>query len=213
MSKNHTAKPKNVDYFQVPRALWRRLRRLLPKAAKDKRRGRPRADDRAVVNGIWYVLWTGCQWKAVHKGWFGVCSTTLHQRFQQWREAGIFARLMAELARFYQRRRKIQWTWQAIDSRSCPSPLGGQDTGKSPVNRSKYGSKIHLLVDERGAPLAVYITGANIHDKWLVDEVVISLVVPRPDPEEVEQHMCLDKGYDYPEVHIFIEQERYIAHI
>lgn len=115
---------------------------------------------------------------------------------------------MAELARFYQCRRKIQWTWQAIDSRSCPAPLGGPDTGKSPVNRGKRGSKIHLLVDERGAPLAVYITGANIHDKWLVDEVVISLVVPRPDPHEVEQPLCLDKGYDYPDVHQFIERQR-----
>lgn len=120
---------------------------------------------------------------------------------------------MAELARFYQRQRTIQWQWQAIDSRSCPAPLGGQDTGKSPVDRSKRGSKIHLLVDQRGAPLAVYLTGANIHDKWLVDEVVISVVVPRPDAEAVEQHLCLDKGYDYPDVHEFVEQERYIAHI
>ena len=120
---------------------------------------------------------------------------------------------MAELARFYQRRQKIQSTWQAIDSKSCPAPLGGKDTGTSPVNRGKRGSKIHRLVDERGAPLTVYSTGANIHDTWLVDEVVIAMVVPRPDPDEVEQHMCLDKGYDYPDVHQFIEQERYVAPI
>lgn len=213
MSENHTAKPKNVDYFHVPRGLWRRVRRILPKAPAGKRRGRKRADDRAVVNGIWDGLWTGCQWKAVHRSWFGVCSTTLHERFQHWRQAGVFERLLAELARFYQCRRKIQWRWQAIDSRSCPAPLGGPDTGKSPVNRGKRGSKIHLLVDERGAPLAVYITGANIHDQWLVAEGVISLVVPRPDPHEVEQHRCLDKGYDYPDVHQFIELQRYIAQI
>jgi hypothetical protein len=32
------------------------------------RGGRPRASDRAVINGIWYVLWRGCQWKAVFIG-------------------------------------------------------------------------------------------------------------------------------------------------
>jgi putative transposase len=213
LSENHTPKPKNVDYFRVPRPLWRRLRRILPQAPQRKRRGRKRADNRAIVNGIWYVLWTGCQWKAVHRDWFGVCSTTLHDRFQQWRHTGVFERLMRELVRFYQRQRGIEWTWQAIDSKSCPAPLGGKDTGKSPVDRSKRGSKIHLLVDARGAPLAVYLTGANTHDKWLVDEVVISIVVPRPDPAAVEQHMCLDKGYDFPDVHQFIEQERYVAHI
>jgi transposase len=213
LNENHTAKPKNVDYFQVPDALWQRLKKVLPKGPKHKGPGRKRADNRRVINGIWYVLWTGCQWKAVHRNWFGVCSTTLHQRFQAWQQSGVFARLMRVLVRFYERKRGIQWTWQAIDSKSCPAPLGGADTGKSPVDRAKRGSKIHILVDGRGAPLAVYITGANTHDKWLVDEVVISLVVPRPDPQEVEQHMCLDKGYDFEDVHRFVAQEHYVAHI
>jgi putative transposase len=213
MSANHNAKPKQVDYFRVPRAVWRRLRRILPKVPERSGPGRKRTDNRRVINGIWYVLWTGCQWKAVHRDWFGVCSTTLHQRFQEWQRSGVFERLMRELVTFYDTQRGIAWTWQAIDSKSCPAPLGGADTGKSPVDRAKRGSKIHILVDQRGAPLAVYVTGANRHDKWLVDEVVFSIVVPRPDGDELEQHMCLDKGYDYADVHQFIELERYVAHI
>jgi putative transposase len=165
------------------------------------------------MNGIWYVLWTGCQWKAVHRDWFGVCSSTLHQRFQEWQRAGIFLKLMVLLVKFYARQRGIGWLWQSIDSKSCPAPLGGTQTGKSPVDRSKRGSKIHLLVDERGAPLSVCVTGANIHDKWLADDLIISIVIPRPDPEGVEQHVCMDKGYDYPDVHQFVELARYIVHI
>jgi putative transposase len=213
LSENHTEKPKNVDYFRVPRPLWRRLRRHLPKEGTRSGPGRKRADPRRVINGIGYVLWTGCQWKAVKREWFGVCSTTIHDRFQEWQVCGVFEQLMREFVQFYERRRGIQWTWQAIDSQSCPAPLGGQATGKSPVDRAKRGSKIHILVDARGAPLAVYISGANTHDKWLVDEVVFSIVVPRPDRDELEQHLCLDKGYDYPDVHQFVEQERYVAPI
>src|SRR5215208_7176191 len=59
---------RGVDYFNLPRPLWRKLKKCLPKE-KNKRSstkgGRPRASERAVINAIWYVLWTGCQWKAL----------------------------------------------------------------------------------------------------------------------------------------------------
>ena len=90
MSDYPSTKPKNVDYFKVPEELWKTVKRLLPPKTKGKRPGRPRADDRAALNGIWYVLWTGCQWKAIQKEWFGVSSSVIHERFQTWREMGVF---------------------------------------------------------------------------------------------------------------------------
>jgi putative transposase len=213
MNEKLTEKPKNVDYFRIPRPLWRRIRRLLPKPKPRPRGGRPPADNRAIVNGIWYVLWTGCQWKAIHRDWFGVCSSVLHERFQAWQRSGLFLKLMTLMLRFYARQRGIAWLFQALDSKCCPAPLGGEASGKSPVDRSKQGSKVHLLVDQRGAPLSLHITGANVHDKWLADELIVSMVVARPDPEVVEQHICMDKGYDYPDVHQFVELEHYIVHI
>jgi transposase len=83
----------------------------------------------------------------------------------------------------------------------------------NPTDRSKQGSKLHLLVDKQGAPLAVYMTGANRHAKWLADDLIISMVVSRPDPAEVEQPICMDRGYDYEDVPQFVEQVRYFAHI
>ncbi len=159
------------------------------------------------------MLWTGCQWKAVHRDWFGVCSSTLHRCFQTWQRLGLFARLMQRMVRFYAHRQGIAWRFQAIDSKCCPAPLGGSDTGKSPVDRGKRGSKIHLLVDQRGAPLSLQIKGANVHDKWLADDLIISIIVPRPNPDEREQHICMDKGYYYPDVHQFVEAARYHVHI
>ena len=211
MAKDDSKKPANVDYFQVPKPLWKRLSPLLPPCGVKGGRGRPRADNRAVLNGIWYVLWTGCQWKAVHKNWFGVCSSVLHERFQSWQQQGIFQRMMTRMVKFYDRRRSIQWKWQSIDSKSVPAPLGGSETGNNPTDRSKRGAKVHLLVDQRGMPLAVHITGANEHDKWSADDLIISIVVPRPKTKK--QHVCMDKGYDYQDVHDLVEQHRYIAHI
>jgi putative transposase len=90
------------------------------------------------------------------------------------------------------------------------APLGGAKTGKNPTDRAKAGARIHLLVDERGAPLAIHITGANKHDKWSVDDLVVHLVKKKPNSE---QHFCADKGYDSEDIFQFVKAKRYVAHI
>ena len=50
-----------------------------------------------------------------------------------------------------------------------------------------------MLVDGRGVPLSLVVTGANRHDvtqlEIVLDEIVIEL------PDAIEQHLCADKGY------------------
>jgi putative transposase len=196
---------KSVDYLSLPRPLWRKLKKCLPKKRKrTKQGGRPRASDRAVINGIWYVLWTGCQWKAVHKDWFGVSSSVIHERFQRWTEMGIFEKLMKKMVEYYAKESGLQWKWQAIDSKSCAAPLGAEKSAKNPTDRGKLGAKIHLLlVDGRGAPLSVVLTGANRHDKMAAMDLIVSVMVKRPVNKE-EQHLCADKAYDAKDVREFV---------
>src|SRR6266567_8010308 len=85
------------EKYQIPDELWKRIRILLPPPPKHKRKdrpGRPRMDDRKAMNGIFYVLRTGCQWKALPKS-LGAAST-VHDRFEYWLKAGVFARLWKE---------------------------------------------------------------------------------------------------------------------
>ena len=210
MSKHTTTKPAAVECHRVPRNLWRRVKRRLPPEPRQAKPGRPRIGNRAVLNGLWYILWTGCQWKAVHRDWFGVSSSVLHERFQTWQETGVWDKVFQTLVQFYRRERRIQWRWQAVDRRSCAAPLGGEKTGKNPTDRAKLGSKIHILVDQRGAPLAIDISGANQHDKWSVKNLVFHIAAPRP---ATEQHFCGDKGYDYDDVRQLVDQAGYVAHI
>ena len=137
-----TTKPRkpNVRYSRVPGRLYRKIKKHLPKQRRSGR-GRPPADNHAVLNGIWYVLWTGCQWKAVEREWFGVCSSVIHARFQVWRRQGVFETILAAMLRYYGRVCHIRWVWQSVDSRSCPAPLGGRDTGKNPTDRAKLGGR------------------------------------------------------------------------
>ena len=77
--------------FLVSDALWAKIQPLLPKHKNTHRfgGGRPRKDDRACLNGILFVLRTGCQWKALSAT--GICpSSTAHDRFQEWLRAGVF---------------------------------------------------------------------------------------------------------------------------
>lgn len=200
----------STDYFCIPRPLWRKIKKCLPKSGKRKGRGRPRAPDRAVVNAIWYVLWTGCQWKALHREWFGVCASAIHARFQRWQQLGVFEKIMRRLAKHYGKKRKIKWKWQAVDSRSCPAPLGGEGTGRNPTDRGKLGSKLHLLVDKRGAPLAIVVTGAHRHDKTAAVDLIVSVVVERPHKG---LHLCADSAYDSADIREFAVLEGYTPHI
>src|SRR5215211_872873 len=159
-----------------------------------------------------YVLWTGCQWKALHRDWFGVSSSVVHERFQRWRGAGIFEKLRRRMVEYYARERGgIGWKWQAMDSKHSPAPLGGEKVGNNPTDRGKLGAKINLLVDERGAPLSVVLTGANRHDKVSAVDLIVSMIPKRQAHKE--QHLCADKAYDSEDLREFAASAGYIAHI
>ena len=56
-----------------------------------------------------------------------------------------------------------------------------------------------MLDDRRGAPLGVVLSAANRTDMQLAAAVLDSVVVPRPAPTAGQpQHLCRDKGFDYP---------------
>ena len=71
---------------------------------------------------------------------------------------------MKRITDYYAREQSgISWKWQAMDSKHCAAPLGGQKTGNNPTDRGNSGAKINLLVDGRGAPISVILTAANRH--------------------------------------------------
>jgi len=70
------------------------------------------------------------------------------------------------------------------------------------------------LTEGKGIPLAVAVDGANRHDMKLVESTLEVIVIERPAPTDEEpQHLCMDKGYDYPQVKALVESWGYTAHI
>jgi transposase len=82
---------------------------------------------------------------------------------------------------------------------SHPREKRGADTGPSPVDRRKTGSKHHLICDGRGTPLKVITTAANVNDVTQTLALVdgIPPVAGRPGrPRRRPEALLGDKGYD-----------------
>ena len=63
-------------------------------------------------------------------------------------------------------------------------------------------------------PLGVCVDGANRHDMKMTKATLQSIVIYRPDPTiRLKQHMCMDKGYEFPEVYELLEEYGYTIHI
>ena len=112
------------DGWRIPEELWERIGPLLPPKPPHPKGGHPWTPDRPAMDGIFYLLRTGCQWKALPRE-FGAPST-VHDRFQLWGEAGVFERLWQKGLLEYDALKGIEWEWQAMDGAMTKAPLGGR---------------------------------------------------------------------------------------
>ena len=123
----------------LPEKLWQRMRSLLPRYSENPKGGRPRVDMQAVANGIFYVLRTGIQWKAVPAEYGS--GSTLHRYFQEWTAAGVFHKLWKAALLEYDELKGIQWNWQSVDGAMTKSPLGGEKYGQKPDRSWQVGNQ------------------------------------------------------------------------
>jgi len=59
----------------------------------------------------------------------------------------------------------VAWRWQSIDGSITKAPLVQENVGPNPTDKGKKQKQApSTLVDERGGPLSIVVTGANRHD-------------------------------------------------
>jgi transposase len=109
---------------KIPDKLWDEIVSVLPKEKPDNAIGRPIVPYRKVMDGILYILRTGCQWKMLPSEYGS--GSTCHRRFQEWVQSDIFRKIWIRLLQSYDNKQGIKWTWQSLDSISIKSPLGGR---------------------------------------------------------------------------------------
>lgn len=131
--------------FRLPDELWERIEPLLPtRKAHPLGCHRPRVPDRCAMDGIFFVLRTGCQWNALNQT--GLCSSSsAHRRFQEWTHAGVFLALWKQGLLEYDALVGIDWSWLelAFDGRCNDegTARGGKKPGQTLPTEAKAASK------------------------------------------------------------------------
>src|SRR6476469_6732209 len=92
--------------------------------------------------------------------------------------------------------------------------------GSSPVDRSKLGTKRHILTDKQGIPISAIISSASTHDIKAVADVIDNTVIKRKPSsyftkkKRTNHHqLCLDRAYNSKRIEKEIIKRGYALHI
>ena len=148
---------------------------------------------------IWFVLVSGCRWEDVPPGNGLLRHEPPTAACVSGRTLGVWDRLHADLLRLLRQNEQLDPDLVIVDGVIVRAFGGGEDTGPSPVDGAKKGSKHTLLVDRHGIPLAIHTAGANASDH----NEIIPLVMDFPQvggkvgrPKELPDELYADAGYD-----------------
>ena len=86
----------------------------------------------------------------------------------------------------------------------------------NPVDRGTPGSKLHVLTDRSGLPLAVAVSAANTHDSLALIPLVqaVPAIRSRRGPRRRRpDKLHADKGYDYDHLRAWLRSRRIIPRI
>jgi transposase len=164
--------PNNLYSTDLTDAAWTLISPLLPSALAG---GRPRTTDlRAVLDAIFYLLRTGCQWRLLPRE-FPAWGTVYHY-FRSWKTMGVWTRV--------QRAIYVQARTQAGRS-ECPSVviMDGQSVKTTErggvrgfdAHKRVKGRKRHILVDTLGLPITSRVEPAGMSDRRAGARLLVGL--------------------------------------
>jgi putative transposase len=109
-----------MSFHEIDDSLWNSIEPHLP--PQKPHTGRPRKDERKLMNGILYVVMTGCTWKDV-PNYYGTKST-VHRFHLYLCEHGIYHKIFNELLNKGYDLKKIDLSHCFTDTKDIPAKKG-----------------------------------------------------------------------------------------
>jgi transposase len=148
--------------------------------------GRPRANAREVFEAILFILHTGMQWKYLPKTF--PPKSTVHDYLQFWSTQQAFRKLLALVIRQLVQKGRVDLQQCFVDATFAAAKGGGEGVG---LTRKGKGTKIQLVVDAKGIPLAVSLDAADRAECHMVQQ---TLAWEETDAQP--ERLIGDKAYD-----------------
>ena len=108
-----------MKYQELTDSQWRMIKQHLPPPAKTEP---PRCDDRTTINGIIYVLISGCRWSEMPKR-YGFKSTA-NRRLNKWQQKEIWKNILVSAIKTAHSSGKLNLQKISVDSSSIPNKKG-----------------------------------------------------------------------------------------
>jgi putative transposase len=158
-----------------------------------KRRGRPRLHSpREILNAVFYVLKSGCQWRRMLPREFPPWKTVFHY-FRAWRLDGVWERMNRAMRRRLRERlgRDPEPRAGIVDSQSVKTTgVGGEARGFDGGKKVR-GRKRHILVDTEGLVVEARVHSAKVPDQ----DGIKRLLGPARDSLPHLSHLWANAGY------------------
>ena len=103
---------------------WERIKPHLPPQPRSRKGGRPRADDRACLEGILWVLRSGARWKDLPRDRGFPSPPTCWRRLGRWERGGVWPRLWAAFLDELDEKGKLDWSECFADATFAPAKKG-----------------------------------------------------------------------------------------
>ena len=133
----------------APDDFWQVTQPLIPvPVPRPQGGGTKRADDRAVLAAIVYLVQAGCSWRKLPATLFGVSRATVHRRFGEWTKAGLWERLHRQFLTRLNVISEVDWSRHMVDSIAVRAtkrgmrPVQTRSTVANPARRSTSSATV-----------------------------------------------------------------------